>query len=39
VLAIIIGRSAGHRLPRAALRRAAGLVFCAFAVFSAVHGL
>jgi len=38
LLAVGIGRSAGRWLPEVAMRRVAGGVFCAFAVFTAVHG-
>lgn len=38
-LAVGVGRTAGRWLPESAVRRAAGAVFCAFGVFSAVHGL
>jgi putative Ca2+/H+ antiporter (TMEM165/GDT1 family) len=37
-LAVGVGWTAGSWLPKSALRRAAGAVFCAFGVFSAVHG-
>jgi putative Ca2+/H+ antiporter (TMEM165/GDT1 family) len=38
-LAVGVGWTADSWLPKSALRRAAGDVFCAFGVFSAVHGL
>jgi putative Ca2+/H+ antiporter (TMEM165/GDT1 family) len=38
LLAVAIGRAAGHWLPEVAMRRVAGAVFCAFAIFTAVHG-
>jgi len=38
-LAVALGNALGSRLPKRALRRTAGALFCAFAVFSAVHGL
>jgi len=38
LLAVAIGRAAGHWLPEVAMRRVAGAVFCTFAIFTAVHG-
>ncbi len=38
LLAVAIGRAAGHWLPEVAMRRVAGAVFCAFAIFTVVHG-
>ena len=38
-LAVCLGSALGSRLPKRALRRAAGALFCAFALFSAVHGV
>jgi putative Ca2+/H+ antiporter (TMEM165/GDT1 family) len=38
-LAVALGNALGSRLPKRALRRTAGALFCAFAVFSAVHGV
>jgi putative Ca2+/H+ antiporter (TMEM165/GDT1 family) len=36
-LAVAVGRAAGRWLPEAAMRRVAGAVFCAFAIFSVLH--
>ena len=38
LLAVALGRAAGRWLPEVATRRVAGAVFCAFAIFTAVHG-
>jgi putative Ca2+/H+ antiporter (TMEM165/GDT1 family) len=38
-LAVFLGSTLGSRLPKRALRRAAGALFCAFALFTAVHGI
>jgi putative Ca2+/H+ antiporter (TMEM165/GDT1 family) len=38
-LAVAVGRAAGAWLPEIAVRRMAGVVFCAFGIFSAAHGL
>lgn len=38
-LAVALGRKAGRSLPRPLLRKAAGAVFCAFGLASAVHAL
>lgn len=36
-LAVLLGSTLGSRLPKNVIRRAAGAVFCAFAVFAALH--
>lgn len=38
-LAVTAGRTAGRRVPKFAVQRAAGFAFCAFGIFSAVHGI
>jgi putative Ca2+/H+ antiporter (TMEM165/GDT1 family) len=38
-LAVAAGRAAGAWLPERAMRRVAGAIFCAFGIFSAVHGV
>jgi putative Ca2+/H+ antiporter (TMEM165/GDT1 family) len=38
-LAVWLGNVLGARLPKRALRKAAGVFFCGFAAFSALHGL
>lgn len=38
LLAVAIGRAAGRWLSEVAMRRVAGAVFCAFAIFTVVHG-
>jgi putative Ca2+/H+ antiporter (TMEM165/GDT1 family) len=38
-LAVLLGSTLGSRLPKRALRKAAGALFCAFALFTAVHGV
>ncbi len=38
-LAVAAGKVAGAWLPETVVRRVAGVVFCAFGIFSAVHGL
>lgn len=39
VLAVTLGRFVGERMPKLLLRRAAGVLFCLFGVFSAVQAL